>query len=63
MKPTLTFVFENEELKERFAAWMCDGGGEQEFMRNNPDVSFDYWQGKKFLENNVVEVTIDQGEE
>lgn len=56
MKPTLTFIFDTEELKQSFAAWMCDGGGEQEFMEINPNITFDYWQGGKFLENNVVEV-------
>lgn len=63
MKPILTFVFDNEQLKKDFAAWMCDGGGEQEFMNTRPDVSFDYWQGRKFLENNVVEVSINKDEE
>lgn len=63
MKPMLTFVFDTEELKQKFAEWMCDGGGEQEFMQIFSSVSFDYHQGRKFLENNVVEVTIVGDEE
>jgi hypothetical protein len=58
MKPMLAFVFDNEELKHKFAVWMCDGGGEQEFMQIEKNASFDYHQGRKFLENNVIEVSI-----
>lgn len=29
---SLTIEFPTEELKQEFAGWMCDGGGEQAFF-------------------------------
>lgn len=60
MSATLTFVFPNEETRLRFAEWMCDGGGEDEFaVTGSPYLNFDYHQGKGFIEDGVVVVTMD----
>lgn len=64
MKKTVTMTFETEELCQEFFAWLCDGGGEQQFFDSCEDhsievSSIDYWGGKEegeFLENGKVEV-------
>lgn len=56
----LKFVFPNEDIKTRFAIWLCDGGAEQAFMdliiaNGFPELDISYCDGNgNFLGDNTV---------
>jgi hypothetical protein len=61
----LTFVFDDEDLMQDFAAYMSDGGGEGTFVEwHEKNVVFDYHptdgrprNGETFIIDRIVRVT------
>ena len=64
-KREVTMVFDTEELRDEFFAWLCDGGGEQSFFdscdaHEIQTSGLDYWDGGDFL-SGVVRVKGPEG--